>query len=241
MPTLRLLALAALCIAMPVAAQDVTDPPAALALSGGVTLASDYRWRGVSLSDEDVAIQPELTLEHESGLYATLWGSNVADSPLTGAVEVDFTAGYAREIAPGLTLDAGLTYYWYPDGSGASDYAEPHASLSGTLGPATAEVGVAYAWSQAALGNADSLYLYGDLSVGVPTTPLTLNARLGRSEGALGYGGGYWDWSLGVDYVLAPATLGLRYVDSDLDRLTGAPAIDTQYDATLLAELRLSF
>ena len=30
--------------------------------------------------------------------------------------------------------------------------------------------------------------------------------------------GEYLDWSLGLDYVLGPVTLGVSYVDTDIDR-----------------------
>ena len=236
-----LLFIASITMAGPALAQE-TDPPAPVTISGGVTAVSDYRWRGVSLSNEDLAIQPSITIEHESGLYGTLWGSNIDDTPVYGDVEVDFYAGYAREVAPGLTLDAGVAYYWYPDGQGDSDFFEPYASLAGTLGPAEAKVGMAYAWNQAALGDEDNLYLFGDLAVGVPTTPVTLNAHLGHSTGSLGYrSGGYWDWSVGADMAVSMFTLGVRYVDSDLDRLTGVPAADTLYDAAVLFSIGVNF
>src|SRR3546814_9616867 len=85
---------------------------------------------------------------------------------------------------PGVTADVGLLYYFYPkDGNAATDFFEPYASLSGSLGPVNAKVGLAYAWEgQNALGNDDDIYVYTDLSTAVPGTPFKLKGHVGRSE-----------------------------------------------------------
>jgi uncharacterized protein (TIGR02001 family) len=233
----------ALSVATPAFAQDAAseeaDPP--ITVTGGVTVVSDYRFRGVSFSGEDFAVQPSITLNHDSGFYVGLWGSNLDDTPTFGEVEVDLIAGYRTEVAPGATLDVGMTYYWYPDGTGNSDYFEPYASISTTLGPATAKFGVAYAWDQSAIGSDDNIYLYTDLGLGIPNTPITLVGHLGYSDGSLAFGGSYWDWAVGADISFAPLTVGVRYVDTDLDNFTGIPAADTLYDATVLFTIGVNF
>jgi uncharacterized protein (TIGR02001 family) len=40
-----------------------------------LTAVSDYRFRGVSLSDKDPAFQPGITVSHESGIYVGAWAS----------------------------------------------------------------------------------------------------------------------------------------------------------------------
>jgi uncharacterized protein (TIGR02001 family) len=40
-------------------------------------VVSDYRFRGISQTDKDFAVQGGLTVSHESGLYASVWGSSV--------------------------------------------------------------------------------------------------------------------------------------------------------------------
>lgn len=251
-----LLALALLSTSMPVFAQEAADPPSDVTVSGGVTLVSDYRFRGVSFTAEDPAVQGTININHSSGLYGGVWASNLEDSPVFGSLEIDLYAGYKAEVAPGITLDGGLLYYYYPNGDsraaaippatvGAplnSDYFEPYVSLTGAIGPATVKVGAAYAWDQAALGSDDNLYLYTNLGLAIPETPVTLNAALGYSDGALAFGGSYWDWSIGADVALGSGlTAGVKYIDTDLDRLTGIPASDTLYDATVLFSIGVSF
>jgi uncharacterized protein (TIGR02001 family) len=236
-----LIGLALLSTTAPAFAQEAEEPAPPVTVTGGVTVVSDYRFRGVSFSDEDFAIQPTITLTHESGAYVGVWGSNLDDTPIFGEVEVDLYAGYATEVAPGTTLDVGLVYYWYPDGTGNSDYFEPYASIKTTFGPGSAKFGVAYAWDQSALGSSDNIYLYTDLTYGIPDTPVTLVGHLGYSDGALAFGGNYWDWAVGADISFAPVTLGVRYIDTDLDNFTGIPAADTLYDATVLFTIGVSF
>ena len=52
---------------------DETDPPAAVTVTGNVALVSDYRFRGISLSGGDPALQGSINLNHESGLYAGIF------------------------------------------------------------------------------------------------------------------------------------------------------------------------
>ena len=226
---IRILSAAALAIgATPLGAQTTNDPtdvspaPAStLTISGGATLASQYRFRGISLSDEDPALQGTLNVSHGSGAYAGVWASTLDGfGELGGAdVEVDLYAGYRTPVASGVTLDAGLLYYAYPGSRGGDfEFFEPYASLSGTLGPVTAKLGVAYGWEQDGLGGNSNVYAYGDLSAAIPTTPVTLKAHLGFSKGdtPLTPSGDYVDWLVGADVTRGPFTLGVAYVDTDL-------------------------
>jgi uncharacterized protein (TIGR02001 family) len=213
-----LLALALLSSAAPVFAQETAAPTSEITPSASVALVSDYRFRGVSLSDEDVAIQGGITVNHSSGFYIGTWGSSIAGGTTYGHTEVDLFAGYGHELAPGTSVDVGLLYYVYPNGHGASDYFEPYASIKTTIGPATAKFGAAYAWDQAATGHDDNIYLFTDLGMGIPDSPVSLNAHLGYTNGSLSLGqGDYWDWAVGADFALGHGiTAGVKYVDSNL-------------------------
>lgn len=203
-------------------AQSPTDPPGDITVSGGATVVSDYRFRGISESDKRPALQGSVTVEHVSGVYGRVWASTIHDYVANDApVEIDLSAGYRRTFG-GTTVDAGVLYYYYPDSGGiAFDFFEPYASVAHTLGPVTARVSAAYAPRQKALsvgnGREDNLYVAGDLSAGVPGTPVSLSAHLGRTSGPsyLSIGDGYTDWSLGASYTRGGLTFGLSYVDTD--------------------------
>ena len=178
--------------AAPAFAQEVVEEAAPeFNVSGNVALTSDYRFRGVSLSAGDFALQGGITASHESGVYVGAWASSIQGGSPYGEVELDLFTGWTGAVAEGVTVDVGLLYYVYPTTDDPfnldpdTDYFEPYASVATTLGPVTAKLGAAYAWDQDSLGGNDNLYVYGDLSSGIPGTPLTLAGRLGYTDGVL--------------------------------------------------------
>jgi uncharacterized protein (TIGR02001 family) len=215
-------------------------PTKPITISGSVTLVNDYRYRGVSQSDEEMAVQGGITATHKSGLYASIWASNLAGWGTFGGsnMELDLIGGYKRAFGS-ATVDVGLTWYMYPGGANKTDFAEPYVKVSGIAGPISLLAGVAYAPKQQALGNwsntpesrigdkEDNFYIWGDASAGIPGTGLTVKAHIGYSNGNRGLGpngtsiaptGKYADWLIGADYVISPVTLGIAYVDTNITR-----------------------
>lgn len=205
-------AMSALAVSAPAFAQEEaaeTEASGPITLTGGVAVVSDYRFRGVSLSDKDFAVQPYLTVKHESGLYVGAWASNLAEN--TGDdVEVDLYAGFAGGDA--VTYDIGATYYLYP-GVSSFNYVELTGKLGTTVGPATIGGQVSYVPSQDNTGNTDNIYVATNAAVAIPNTPVTLT-------GSVGYEDGYFadekiDWSLGATAAVSGFTLGVAYVDTN--------------------------
>jgi uncharacterized protein (TIGR02001 family) len=234
------------------ASADSAAPAAAstpeFTLSGNVALVTDYRFRAVSQSSGDPAIQGGLTLSHKSGLYIGTWSSsidfgNVGGDATFGNQELDLYGGWTGPLGSNLTLDAGLLYYAYPGGHvGKAEFFEPYASLSTNIGPAKLKVGANYAWSQDAIFNDDNLYIYSNLDIGIPNTPITVSGHLGSQDGPLA--GSFWsspdettlDYSIGASAtVLGHLSLGVAYIGSD------APSIDGLTDDTVVATLSASF
>ncbi|MFC4256729.1 hypothetical protein GRI97_15610 [Altererythrobacter xixiisoli] len=228
-------------IASPSHAQDAAVEGAdsgSVTVNGSVTLASDYRFRGVSQTDGNMTVQGGLTVSHDSGLYAGAWASNLAGWGTFGGanMELDLLLGFKADLGGGAMLDTGLIWYMYPGGADDTDFAEIYAKLSGTTGPLTLTGGVQYAPKQYALANVsnapdsagqtqDNLYLFADGLMAVPETPFTVKAHIGYSDGNPGLGpngtsvsptGSYWDWMLGVDTSWRNLTLGVAYVDTDI-------------------------
>jgi uncharacterized protein (TIGR02001 family) len=232
-----------LLAAAPAAAEDLGG---GLSVNGGATVVSDYRFRGISQTDKRPAVQGSVSLSHESGLYAGVWGSSIDDYVAAGSdQEIDLSIGYKRTFGS-TTVDVGLLYYYYPGSGGANtDFAEPYASVSQAFGGVTAKATVAYAPSQSALtigaGDEDNLYIAGDLSGAVPGTPLSLSAHLGHSFGPsyLTIGDEYTDWSVGASYAIKSFTVGLSYVDTDGTFIT--PSGRNASKAGVVASLGVSF
>ena len=250
MKFMPILGVAVLSTAAPAFAQE--EAPAPVTINGSVALASDYRFRGVSQSDKEMAVQGGITATHQSGLYAGVWASNLSGWGTFGGanMELDLIGGYKHKLADSATLDVGLTWYMYPGGAHETDFAEPYVKLTGTAGSATLTAGVAYAPPQQALGRwyftgadaaagvyndpgdkEDNLYLWGDGAYAIQGTPLTAKAHIGYTKGNRGLGpnatsvaptGEYWDWSIGVDATYKNLTLNVSYVDTDISRREAA-------------------
>ena len=88
-------------------------PERKIAVRWTIGAVSDYRYRGLSLSDGKPALQGSLALEHESGAYAELWASSLSSGGSAPA-ELDATAGYAFSLTDDVSLDVSATYYAYP-------------------------------------------------------------------------------------------------------------------------------
>ena len=235
--------LASMAFASPSFAAD--ESTSAFKIAGAGAVVSDYRLRGVSQSDKGFAVQFGSTVSHDSGLYAGFWSSSLAGWGTFGGpnIEFDLLGGYKHSFDT-ATIDLGLTWYMYPGGANKTDFPELFFKLSGTAGPVSLLAGVAYAPKSQSLGNwyftgadyvagvpnnpnakNDNLYLWGDFAAGIPSTPLTAKAHIGYSKGNPGLGpngtsvaptGEYFDWLIGVDYVIGPITLGVAYVDTDI-------------------------
>lgn len=263
-PTAVILAAASFVFVTPVSAQDApapadqatpktdvlasTEEPASpFTVTGSVGVVTDYRFRGVSLSGGDPAIQGGATITHESGFYVGTWGSSIDDggTGVYGDVELDIFGGWSGSLSEGIGLDVGLLYYAYPSNAAGADgeYFEPYATLTGTFGPVQAKLGVAYAWEQDSLGDNDNLYLFTKLSTGIPGTPISLNAGLGYTDGALappllagtadetGF-----DWTVGASVtVLGNVSLGVAYTGVE------GPSLDGFTDDAVVGSLTFTF
>ena len=207
------------------AAVAAEAPP--VTFTGTAAFVSDYRFRGVSLSDRDIAGQASITATSSVGLFASIWGSTI--EPIGAYVsnngnfhngseqEIDLTAGYSKTFGS-VTPTIGAIYYVYPGGKNVS-YVEAFGSLAGTVGPVGLTFGANYAPKQDHTGDNDNLYLYLLGTYGITNTPLTLKASVGREKGAFDYGSSSKiDYMVGVDAKYKFLTLGLQYIGNDLDR-----------------------
>ena len=204
-------------------------------LSAEIGLVSDYRYRGLSLSDKKPAIQGSATFEHDSGFYAEAWSSMIGGPDVEADAELDLTAGYALDISDHLSLDMSGTYYLYPGEPGAN-YVDGTISLGLTQGRAAGRIGLSFAPKQKGTEDdggkkSSNSYAFAGASYELEKLPLTLNAELGYEQGAFDEApdSGKWDWQVGAEVKLEPSRIGLSYVGSDVG------------DEALVASLFLEF
>lgn len=89
-------------------------------IAGNVVLATDYRYRGFSLSNGRPAFSMAVSYDHPEGYYADLTG--IIASTVRGnlqALGVLAYAGYAHQMASGISWDTGATHLT------VSQYLEP--------------------------------------------------------------------------------------------------------------------
>jgi uncharacterized protein (TIGR02001 family) len=218
-------------------AEDPAPAPAptpAFTITGGATLISDYRFRGISQTNIKPAIQGTLGISHSSGFYIGTWGSSIDDYVAQGSdQEIDLYGGY-KHTWSGFAVDMGLLYYYYPGNAKgtATDFFEPYANVSHTYGPVGVKLGFNYAWNQHAQScsydarcagktREDSLYTYGELSAAIPKTAITVTGHIGESWGRSYLTNGlkdYTDWSLTAAYTWKALTVSVAYVDTDIKK-----------------------
>lgn len=227
----KYLAVATLVAAAPIAA-------VATEISGNVSLTSDYRFRGISQSDTQLAIQGGFDIAFENGLYVGVWGSNVDfGAGAAPDLELDYYVGISGSISEDVGFDVGYIYYDYPGSdsvgfapfsSESFDYEEIYASVSFM----DFTLGAAYSgdyW----LGSGDFYYVYGDYSYALPMDiSLDLHYGLNSFDNASGDTNaedaakaflsddedGYADWSIGFTKAVAGVDVSVTYVDTNLSK-----------------------
>ena len=208
-------------VAAPAMAQDIE-------LSGNAAITSEYRFRGVDLSGGDIAVQGGVDAAI-GGFYVGTWGSSLDEDTVGyGHTELDVYAGYSGAVSDTVSFDVGVLAYLYPNaGPGDFDYIEFYGSVSAAFGPAELTAGLAYAPDQDSLGSTDNFYIYTDLGVGIPDSPISISGHLGYTDGFLTYTNDSkaFDWSIGADVALGEiASVGVAYVGAEGDIPAG------QYD-----------
>ena len=112
--------LAALAVSGAAFAQTKAPEPD-YTLSYNIGAVTDYRYRGISQSAREPALQGGVDFAHKSGWYVGAWGSTIKwikDSSFgpfqaKGPVEIDVYGGYKYAINDKITLDLGGLEYWY--------------------------------------------------------------------------------------------------------------------------------
>jgi uncharacterized protein (TIGR02001 family) len=202
--------------------RDDLDPSSSgFEISGNVALTSDYRFRGISQSDESAAIQGGFDVEFSPGFYVGTWGSSVdfdSNDGYDGSLELDYYAGWSSAIGDtDFGIDVGYIYYDYPGDNGdEGDYGEVYVSGSWK------DLSVAVNYSDDYYGGTGKFFYYAaDYS-------LTLFDSIGVGF-HVGYNDfdetgffatntdSYTDWSVTLSYSWAGVDLSVAYVDTDLD------------------------
>jgi uncharacterized protein (TIGR02001 family) len=203
-------------------------PQSPHSVTGNVAIVSDYRFRGISQTFEQPAIQGGIDYSHSSGFYLGNWNSSVsglsyADS---GGIEMDFYGGFKKAFGD-FGFDVGLLQYYYPGAkaAGTEKYDTLEAYVAGSWKWLTLKYsltmtdwfGVNSVSTGTANGDSEgSGYL--ELNASYEIAPkLTLVGHIGQQT-VKNYGHlDYVDYKIGATYDMSGWLLGAAYVDTDAD------------------------
>ncbi|MCP5189477.1 MAG: hypothetical protein H6988_03695 [Pseudomonadales bacterium] len=193
-------------------------------ISGNVALTSDYRFRGISQSDESAAIQGGFDAEFGPGFYIGTWGSSVdfdcndECGGYDGSLELDYYAGWSSAIGDtDFGIDVGYIYYDYPGDNGdEGDYGEVYVAGSWK------DLSISVNYSDDYYGGTGKFFYYAaDYSLGlghnfaldfhVGYNDFDENGFLSSEEDT------YTDYSVALTYSVAGVDLSVAYVGTDLD------------------------
>lgn len=215
--------------AAPAAAPAAAGAPASPhTVSYNLGLFSQYVWRGMTQTDEELALQGGIDYAHSSGFYAGAWASNVSwttDEPnsnpayvpfmKSNSLELDLYAGFASTFGDtGIGYNVGLLQYVYPGTTqdnyfGTKEAPDTDATeIYGALSYKWANVKASYTVSDEAWGFDDAegtIYYEANADIPIGESGFTVNLHVGsfkfdgESFGVVDNDEyDYEDWKVGV-------------------------------------------
>jgi uncharacterized protein (TIGR02001 family) len=224
---------AAGCLALAGAARAADTPDVKAAFNIGAN--NDYRFRGVSQTNNDPSVFGGVDLTIGSIGYAGTWLSNVDFGNGTD-FEYDLYAGIKPVVGP-VTLDLGVIRYGYagaPHGSG-ENYWEAKVGASIPAGPLTLGVVGYYSPDFFSPTNNDKAFYYeANAAVTIPDSKASVSGAIGHQyiEGP----GDYTTWNVGLGYAFSDHVgIDLRYYD------TNRHSYGKFYDSKFVAGIKVTF
>lgn len=245
----KLILAAAVTAAFAGSTAHAEDAPPPNVVSYNIGVASDYRYRGISQSRFDPALQGGVDYTNNpTGLYLGTWlstikwikdavdAANVGESG-KGPVEWDLYGGKRGDIGGGFSYDVGGLYYYYPTNN--YDKIAPNSTNANTF-ELYGQVGygpgyIKYSNSMTTLFGFAGSKNSGYLDVGVNPdigAGFTLNLHVGHQTVAGSFNGtsnsnySYTDWKVGVTKTvdqLAGITFSLAAIGTDAKTINGTP------------------
>lgn len=188
-------------------------------LSGHLAAVTDYRFRGVSRTFRDPAIQGGVELTLPNSFYVGTFGSIVDKEIFANSrgFEWDLYGGYRWRVNPEVTVDIGLIQYLFPTES-------QYSTLEGYVGATWRWFSLKYyqTLSNKSFGVRDAKNSrYVNLSAVYPlANDLRVQASVGKTD-IHNNPGDYFDYMVGVAKDWKGMTWGASYVGTDTnDRFT---------------------
>lgn len=175
-------------------------------VSGSMAMTTNYMFRGISLSQDNPAVQGGLTYTFPVGLYFNVWGSNANYSAPDGKTvtsEIDTIAGYQGSVGDNFSYNINLDRYNYP-GARKANYNELNTLWTYRI----FTLGVSYTSNYSGY-HASGTYVNGTLNFNIPpcyalnVQDVSILAEMGHYSLARAAGYSYNDYSLTINKVIS--------------------------------------
>ena len=174
---------------------------------------SDYRFRGISQTQNAPALQGGIDYADKSGVYIGNWNSSVSSQLYTNGsgLESDLYAGYKKEVE-GVTLDVGSYNYFYPRASvGSTNYNTKEVYVGAAKGPVSVKVSQSLGDYFATSNSKGTKYYQADVTYPIAGTKASVLAHAGKTDIANNTTLDYTDYNFGVGYNIAGFDVTAKY------------------------------
>lgn len=193
-------------------------------VTANVALTTNYVWRGVSQTAEEMAIQGGFDYAHASGFYLGVWGSNVnfGNDAITSSLgdgasmELDVYGGY-KFTAAAVNWDVGVLRYMYPGADSSLKYDFTELYVGGGYGPFSLKYSRASDY-QGNLTTKSGSYIDAALNFELPQG-FGLGLHVGKSSGEGvqdAFGKKYTDYKVSLSKTVGGIGLGLAFTDTNM-------------------------
>jgi hypothetical protein len=175
--------------------------------SGNLTFVGDYRFRGVSQTYTQPAVQAGVDYAARSNLYAGTWGSNVSGNQYLngGSLELDLYGGYRWTLGK-VGLDLGTQLYWYPSARYNIDPGDEYNTVEVYVGARYQQFSAKYSHALSNLFGMKTSTIGGYCGIAPDGTPETSDCLgTGSTKGS-----GYADLGAAFD-IIGGLNLALHY------------------------------
>lgn len=232
----------------PAQAQDAMSANPEHAVSFNAAVVSDYRYRGISQTRLQPALQGGADyVNNPTGLYLGAWASTILwtrDAGGSGRIELDIYAGKRGQISDALSYDVGVLTYVYPSNGLKNVPGFVNADTTevyGQLGVGPAYIKYSHALTNL-FGFADSKNSgYLDLGANLEAGEgFVINLHAGRQTIRNNGAADYTDWKVGATKDFGAVTAALALVGTNASRTAYASPVNDKFTGRRAVQLTVS-
>lgn len=193
-------------------------------VTGDLDVMSDYRFRGISQTQNGPGVAGKIAYDDPTGLYIAGRLRSVSADVFHGSsgAEADVFAGWRKDVYKGLIVDVGSYNYFYPRATSPVDTGSNYDTYEGYLGLAYGPVSVKYSRTlgNGYFGTANAQgtgYYQADVNYPIAGSKFSLLGHAGHTNIANSANLNYTDYNFGVGYNLVGWQIAAKYyTNSDL-------------------------